>query len=793
MIIKWMVMAGLLLAILGVNAPAWGADSRYELETIDNTNAVLIAPDPSDTSTGRHVAWVGDVNGDSWQDFVIIGNHAWLVFGKFDMSAGADLAVQDGQNAVFLPKYSATSYFLHAHPLGDFNGDGIDDFLILMRSNSLGDIAVVVFGQTGTWPVSLNLADQTAANATIFDLPVNLVNVSRPETAIGIGDINDDGYDDFAIGMTAESPNGVNRAGQSHVVFGGPGPWPSLMTLADATTTSFYGVDTFQDMGLTHAAGDINGDGRPDLIIGAQNTKTLDGANLTGQGVLYVVFGTTGVTWPETADPANLPAELPGFAILGPESSARIGKYALDSNFDFNGDGIDDILIGTTSLFQSIGGDIFVVPGRSDFSGTYAMADHMDDFLHLKGMARADRMGEYAGSAGDVNADGKDDIMFWRANPTYSDLNNVGGEYDVVYGFANMGAGANLAQLTGGNGFTVAGAPHPAPTGAVHGYDARFSLFGGRGRDLNKDGHDDLLMGTYFYELDENLNFLFPPTSGDAWVMYGPPIGAQDVPALVASTLPGARSGYLGGGDITVFMTIINGGTAPATNCSIHTPVEQYAMSLSYAETDPATNVITGALNAPFDLGAGKYRTFVLAFTPIQKTLGNDLDVYPAIFCDNGVTIEPNTNVNSAFITITETAAQDILSISATNAGGGIIDVPLNGTGFMSVSAVNIGKGDGSSADDTVTQLYVGVSTNDNDPLTANVCKTDEFGVCTTSLRTSLNVQVGADPAFFAVFVDGQGEAVPLDPGNSRVKLRFYSATGSTYSITTAAVRTVAD
>src|SRR4028118_85856 len=106
------------------------------------------------------------------------------------------------------------------------------------------------------------------------------------------GDVNGDGFDDLIIGARGASPNGIDAAGQSYVVFGSNSGFAAgldLSTLNGSNGFAINGIAANDSSGWSVSrAGDVNGDGFDDLIIGAISADP-NGISYAGQS--YVVFG----------------------------------------------------------------------------------------------------------------------------------------------------------------------------------------------------------------------------------------------------------------------------------------------------------------------------------------------------------------------------------------------------------------------------------------------------------------------------------------------------------------------
>jgi FG-GAP repeat len=250
------------------------------------------------------------------------------------------LATLDGQNGFNITGIAGDDLSgSSVAGVGDVNGDGIGDFIIGAPGvNSGAGASYVVFGHTGSWASSLNLVSLNGANGFAITGIAGVGWTSSGVSVASAGDVNGDSIGDFIIGAP-----GINRGfGASYVVFGHRGSWPSSLNLA-----SLNGVNGFSILGISDSssgrsvagAGDVNGDGIGDFIIGAPWFNS-------GTGESYVVFGHTG-SWASSLNLASLNGAN-GFSILGISDSSSGGSVA--GVGDVNGDGIEDFMINAGSI-----------------------------------------------------------------------------------------------------------------------------------------------------------------------------------------------------------------------------------------------------------------------------------------------------------------------------------------------------------------------------------------------------------------------------------------------------------
>ena len=552
----------------------------FELSTLDGVNGFTLNGIDADDQSGVSVSSAGDVNGDGYDDLIIGARFAdpngdtsgetYVVYGGASAPGTGgmlDLSALDGTNGFILNGIDAFDWSgFSVSSAGDVNGDGYDDLIIgayLADPNgdsSAGETYVVYGGASA--PGTGGMLDLSALDGTNGFILNGIDAFDRSGRSVSsAGDVNGDGYDDLIIGARYADPNGDGSAGETYLVYGGASaPGGGMLDLSALDGTNGFvlnGIDADdRSGGSVSSAGDVNGDGYDDLIIGAYRADP-NGASYAGE--TYVVYG--GASAPGAGGMLDLSAldGSNGFVLNGIDAYNWSG-WSVSSAGDVNGDGYDDLIIGAYRADPngaSYAGETYVVYGGASAPGAGGMLDlsaldGTNSFV-LNGIDAGDFSGFSVSSAGDVNGDGYDDLII---GARYADPNgNSSGETYVVYGGASAsgtGGMLDLSALDGTNGFTLAGIDADDQSG--------FSV--SSAGDVNGDGYDDLIIGAY--RADPNGN-----NSGETYVVYGGATGTESTAPITAQGTAAADNftGNAGADSFTGIATadVVRGGPGDDT------------------------------------------------------------------------------------------------------------------------------------------------------------------------------------------------------------------------------------
>jgi Ca2+-binding RTX toxin-like protein len=570
----------------------------------------------------------------------------------------------------------------------------------------------VVFGSREAFAATLNLAALDGPNG--FQINGEGRYDRSGWSVSAAGDVNGDGIDDLIIGAYHPDPYDFNfYTGRSYIVFGKRTPFAATLELSELTGGSGFKIigeaaDDWSGRSVS-AAGDINGDGIDDVIIGSLFADP----NGSKSGASYVVFGSRAA-----AGNLNLSALTGsnGFQISGEVADDWSG-WAVRAAGDINGDGIDDMIIGAVVADPngaSSGASYVVFGSRTPFAATLELSALTgSNGFQISGEAAGDLSGYSVSAAGDINGDGIDDLIIGArgADPNGS---GSGASYVVFGSRTEFAANLNLSALTGSNGFQISGEVADDWSG--------FSV--SAAGDFNGDGIDDLIIGAPYADP-------YDSKSGASYVVFGQSVapvqssieagflpyapGAAGIQITSSLNVNDPKGFVLTGATVQISAGFQSGDVLEFTNIGNITGVYNGNGTLTLSGTDTAA-----AYQAA--LRSVKYSSSNLS--PLERTVS--FQVKDSLLLSNVVTrkIGGTTQLVGTTLNVYGTPSADIITVSSV----ATLKIVANGMTFKytpaSVTAVKIF---GYAGNDSITVSSLGTGTsltadggNDNDTLTVS-------------------------------------------------------------------------
>ena len=374
---------------------------------------------------GEALSGAGDFDGDGFDDFM---------FGSSQLDVGSRRAkgtvwIFSGQTGAQIRQINGSAAYdrlgLSISEAGDVNGDGFDDVIIgiprLPYNDDTYGLARVYLGPSGIWGWQLDATEDIGLGRAVS----------------GAGDVDNDGYDDVIVGCSHDSRNGTYWAGSASV----------YSPHKDELLWRFHGVGHRDFFGSSvDGAGDVNGDGYDDLIVGAPDTYQNE---VFHPGSAFVYSGQTGALLYQYSGPPSGggmggcvagagDVNNDGFddfiisepsidnyqgkayvrsgqngALLHVFDCTGVGSHITDGAGDVDGDGFDDVIIG--SPWDAPVGSASVYSGQTG-----------DLIMRIDGAAQEDGVGYEVAGAGDTDGDGHDDIILSASHADPFGINRAG-------------------------------------------------------------------------------------------------------------------------------------------------------------------------------------------------------------------------------------------------------------------------------------------------------------------------------------------------------------------------------
>lgn len=693
-----LVFHGSSTGVIAAGTPA-NANSRIEC---NQDNAEM----------GIYVNTAGDVNGDGYSDVVACAFYydngqtdegTVLVFHGSSSGitasgtpANANSLIESNQASARMGNASGTA--------GDVNGDGYSDIVVGCQRYTNGQSEegiVLVFHGSSTGIV----ASGTPSNDNGF-IESNQAAAWLGHSCGSAGDVNGDGYSDIILGAPYYD-NGSTDEGIALVFHGSSSGITTSGTPANANSLiESNQASTSLGWNMIGSAGDVNGDGFSDVIVGAY----LYDAGTADEGAAWVFHGSAqGLGSSLTVADANC-------ILQSNQATAELG-YTLANAGDVNGDGYSDMMVSSHYYDNGSADEGIVLVYNGSASGFSAAMTIAGANSLIESNQASARLGYHDGveTAGDVNGDGYDDIII--------------GAYQYDIGESNEGA----AFIYHGSSTGIVAAGTPANANSViqaNQADANLGLSVASAGDINSDGYNDVLVGAFHYDNGQS-------NEGVVLVYHGSPTGivAAGTPANAAVMVQSNQADGIMGNSVATAGDVNGDGYSDIIVCAYDYDKESTDEGAAFIFHGSATGIV--ASPSPANANSVVESNQTSASMAYFATCAGDVNgdgysdvVIAAKYYDNGQTNEGAAFVyhgSSTGIVAAGTPANANSVIQSNQTDAVLQEVSsagdYNGDGYADI-LVGIEEYDNGSTDEGIALLFNGSSsgiTAAGTPANANV------------------------------------------------------------------------
>ena len=533
--------------------------------------------------------------------------------------------------------------------------------------------------------------------------------------------MNGDGYSDVIVGTYGDD----NGEGRAYVYHG------SATGLSTSYAWTAEGNQSNAFFGRSIAsAGDVNGDGYSDVIVGAYLYD--NGEDGEGRAYVYHRSATglsTSYAWTAESN----------------QSHASFGKSVASAGY-VNGDGYSDVIVGAYGCdkCECCGGRAFVYHGNGGLGLSLIPAQrNSDNSAPIAQLGRLDSMHEFRLTALDRTPYGRSMVKLeWEVKPLGIPFDGIGTQKSASWTDTGT-AGADLNELV--SSLTEYTCYHWRMRILYHPVSTPFQP---HSRWFSQPGNG--WQETDLRTLPEN---------------FVPPL-----PNLVFAITPNSRLAQVGT-PVTIFMSVINAGTGSATDVSI-SQASSLPATISYQAWNGVT--LTGTPDTPMDIGSGETVNYVLVIDATAEFVSSAM-TFDVSGTNSGSA--PISGVNTLTMAASTTPYADVIMMSTSLDVSTAVNTP---TAFA-LATTNVG-----SANATDVSLVVDIPSSITG-LVYQVNETNPDGSI-KGPATGLDIPVGGTPTF-AVFLTPT-EVIDYDPANNRIVLKLVDGSGKVVGAQSVAVST---